>query len=200
MHRHLCALLSCLALAACQSPNPYVASSLPLPPAPAMATHTFDASAYPAAPRDYGRYQRWAWVNDRFPAGSTWATPEQVAEAVSAGLDQRGLRPARAEAADIRVAVELRQERRLQQVQEDYGGYYGPGYRPYGGYGSYGAPPVIRTYEVYVTVVGIHLFDAANGQEIWSATADTAAQGSQGQRVDALRIAINRALGSYPPN
>jgi hypothetical protein len=199
MQCRFAALLCCLGLVACQAPNPYVASSLPLPPAPALAAQPLDTSAYPAAPRDYARYRSWAWVNDQLPAASPWATPEQVAEAVSAGLDQRGLRPARGTPADLRVAVELRQERRLRQVQEDYSGYYGSGYRPYGPYGYYGGPPVVRTYEVQVMVVRVHLFDGRTGQEVWSAAADTSPQGSQGQRADSLRVAVDRALATYPP-
>ncbi len=50
-----------LSLAACSSPNPYSPQSTPLPPAPAAAAQIFDHSAYPAAPRDYGRYRSWAW-------------------------------------------------------------------------------------------------------------------------------------------
>ncbi|WP_263265010.1 DUF4136 domain-containing protein [Pseudomonas sp. RIT-PI-S] len=200
MHCRLAALLSCLLLAACQGPNPYVASSLPLPPAPAAAAQTLDISAYPAAPRDYGRYRSWSWVNNQLPSGTTWAAPEQIAEAVSTALDQRGLRPARNAPADLRVAVELRQERRLQQVQDNYDPYYGPGYRPYGPYGYYGGPPTVRTYEIQVMVVRLHLFDGVTGQEVWAAAADTAAQGSQSQQVDALRAAVGRALATYPPS
>jgi len=204
MRCHLCVLLCCLSLAACQAPNPYVASSLPMPPAPALATQPLDTSAYPAPPRDYARYRSWAWVNDRLPAGTPWAAPEQIAEAVSAGLDQRGLRPARATPADLRVAVELRQERRLQQVRDDYGygygGGYGSGYRGYGPYGYYGGPPIVRTYEVQVMVVRVHLFDGVTGQEVWNAAADTSAQGTEGQRTDALRVAVGRALSTYPPS
>ena len=206
MRCHIAALLCCLGLAACQAPNPYVASSLPLPPAPPLAAQAIDASAYPAAPRDYARYRSWAWVNDRLPAGTPWAAPEQIAEAVSAGLDQRGLRPARSTPADLRVAVELRQERRLQQVQDDYGygggygGGYGPGYRGYGPYGYYGGPPIVRTYEIQVMVVRVHLFDGITGQEVWNAAADTSAQGSESQRADALRVALGRALSAFPPS
>jgi hypothetical protein len=200
MHYRLVALIGCLALGACQAPNPYVASSLPLPPAPAAAALPLDTSAYPAAPRDYARYRSWAWVNDQLPGGTPWAAPEAIAEAVSAGLDQRGLRPARTGPADLRVAVELRQERRLQQVQDNYDSYYGSGYRPYGPYGHYGGPPMVRTYEVQVMVVRVHLFDGTTGQEVWSAAADALPQGSQGQRTDALRVAVSRALASFPPN
>jgi hypothetical protein len=48
-------LVICLGLAACESTNPYVASSNPIPPAPPQAANTFDHSAYPAPPHDYGR-------------------------------------------------------------------------------------------------------------------------------------------------
>jgi hypothetical protein len=202
MHYRLALVLCCVGLGACQGSNPYVASSLPLPPPPPAAGLPLDTSAYPAAPRDYGRYRSWAWADNRLPASTTWATPEQIAEAVSTGLDQRGLRPARTNPADLKVAVELRQERRLQQVQEDYGGYYGPGYRPYGpygGYGNYGSAPAVRTYEVQVLVVRLHLLDASSGQEVWNASIDASAQGSQGERLDALRSAVSKALSTYPP-
>jgi len=201
MPRRFAVALLCLGLAACQSPNPYVASSNPLPPAPPQAAQTFDASAYPAAPRDYGRYRNWAWVNDQLPAGSNLADPAQIAEAVSNGLDQRGLRPARSGIPDLRVAADLRIERRLQQVTDDYGPGYGPGYGPRGpyGYGPYGPPPVTRTYEVQVLVIRIQLYDGTSGQPLWSASAETGTQGSESQRADALRQAVEKALMAYPP-
>jgi hypothetical protein len=203
MPRRFAVALLCLGLAACQSPNPYVASSNPLPPAPPQAAQTFDASAYPAAPRDYGRYRNWAWVNNQLPVGSNLADPAQIAEAVSNGLDQRGLRPARSGIPDLRVAADLHVERRLQQVTEDYGygGGYGPGYGPRGpyGYGAYGPPPVTRTYEIQVLVVRIQLYDGASGQPLWSASAETGTQGSESQRADALRQAVEKALTAYPP-
>ncbi|WP_226505626.1 DUF4136 domain-containing protein [Pseudomonas sp. MWU16-30317] len=204
MPRRFAVVLLCLGLAACQSPNPYVASSNPLPPAPPQAAQTFDASAYPAAPRDYGRYRNWAWVNNQLPVGSNLADPAQIAEAVSNGLDQRGLRPARSGIPDLRVAADLHVERRLQQVTEDYGygGGYGPGYGPRGpyGYGAYGPPPVTRTYEIQVLVVRIQLYDGASGQPLWSASAETGTQGSESQRADALRQAVEKALMAYPPS
>lgn len=77
MRCQLAALLCCLGLTACQAPNPYVASSLPLPPAPALAPQPFDTSAYPAAPRDYARYRSWAWVNDRLPRACPSKSPRR---------------------------------------------------------------------------------------------------------------------------
>ena len=201
-------LLICLGLAACQGSNPYVATSNPLPPAPTQATTTVDRSAYPAAPRDYGRYRSWAWLNGRLPPDTAWADSAQVAEAVSNALDQRGLRPLQDNRpADLLVSVDLHLETRLRQVRDDYGyggGYYGGGYGGYNrygsGYGLYNTVPVIRTYQVQVVVVRIDLFDASTGQPVWSASAETDSQGSQRARADALREAVEKAMSAYPPN
>lgn len=198
---------TCLTLAACQGSNPYVASSRPLPPAPIQAATTFDASAYPAPARDYGRYRNWSWRNGQLPAGSASADPAQLAEAVSNALDQRGLRPARNARGDLLVSAGLRLERRLRQYRDDdyhpYGGYGGMGYRHgyYGNsYGAYASVPVIRTYEVEVMVVRIDLFDAGSGQPVWSASAETDSRGSLADRADALREAVEKAMSGYPPS
>lgn len=186
-------------LGACQSSNPYTPDSQPLPPAPAAAANHFDRSAYPSAPRDYGRYRNWAWRDGRLPGGSAWADSAQLAEAIGNSLDQRGLRPVQIGNADLSVSAELHQERRQYQVQDDYGSYYGHG--PYGDrYGMYGNVPLVRTYEVDVTVVRIDLFDGHSGEPVWSGQAESRSEGSQSERADALRAAINQALASYPPN
>ncbi|KAF1061201.1 MAG: hypothetical protein GAK45_02293 [Pseudomonas citronellolis] len=202
-------VLSCLTLAACQGSNPYVASSRPLPPAPPQAATTFDASAYPAAPRDYGRYRSWSWRNGQLPSGSANADPAQLADAISGALDQHGLRPARGASGDLLVSANLRLERRLRQVRDyDYDPYYGPA--PYGGigyggyrngYGAYGSVPIVRTYEVEVMVVRIDLFDARNGQPVWSASAESGSEkGSPRDRENALRESVRKALSGYPPS
>ena len=206
--RRLAFCLLCLGLSACQSPNPYTASSNALPPAPPEAARTFDASAYPAPTRDYGHYRNWAWRNGQLPTGSAWVDSAQIAEAVSNGLDQRGLRPARdAQPADLWVSADLRLEKRLRQVHDDYGygaGYGGYGYDPYDrygrGYGLSGSYPVVRTYEVEVIVVHIDLYDGSSGQPVWSASAETGSQGSMSERGDALRSAVDKALTAYPPS
>lgn len=192
-----------LLLAGCARDNPYTASSNPLPPAPAQATaNTFDASAYPAAPRDFGRYRNWTWLQGRQPAGSSWATPEQMQEAVAAGLDRRGLRPVQSgNPADLQVSAELRMERRVRQVYDDYGAGYGRG--PYGRdyYGGYASMPIVRNYEEQVLVVRIDLLDGASRQPVWSGSAEARAGGdSQSANRDALREAVNRALENYPPS
>ncbi|MHA6197508.1 DUF4136 domain-containing protein [Pseudomonas wadenswilerensis] len=199
--------LACLTLAACQGSNPYVASSRPLPPAPPQAATTFDASAYPAPARDYGRYRNWSWRNGQLPAGSASADPAELAEAVSNALDQRGLRPARNTRGDLLVSADLRLERRLRQYRDDdyypYGGYGGMGYRHgyYGNsYGAYASVPVVRTYEVEVLVVRVDLFDAGSGQPVWSASAETDSRGSLADRADAMREAVEKAMSGYPPS
>ena len=200
MKSHSGVLLFCLGLAACQGSNPYVATSNPLPPAPPQAAKTFDRSAYPAAPRDYGRYRSWAWLDGRLPPGTAWADSAQIAEAVSNALDQRGLRPLHDNRpADLFVSADLRLETRLRQVQDDYG-YYG-GYGGYGpGYGMYGSVPVVRTYSEQVVVVQVDMFDAKSGQPIWSSSAETGNRGSESERADAIREAVEKAMSAYPPS
>jgi hypothetical protein len=195
-------LVICLGLSACQGSNPYVATSNPLPPAPPQAASTFDRSAYPAAPRDYGRYRSWAWLNGQLPPGSVWADSGQVAEAVSNALDQRGLRPLHdnSRPADLFVSADLHLETRLRQVQDDYG-YYGGGYNHYGsGYGLYNTVPIVRTYQEQVVVVRVDLFDASTGQPVWSSSAETGNRGSQSERADAIREAVEKAMSAYPPS
>ena len=203
MKRRSGLLVICLGLAACQGTNPYVASSKPLPPAPPEAANTFDRSAYPAAPRDYGPYRSWAWLNGRMPAGSAWADSAQVAEAVSNALDQRGLRPLHDNRpADLFVSANLHLETRLRQVRDDYG-YYGGygGYNHHGsGYGMYNTVPIVRTYSEQVVVVRVDLFDAQSGQPVWSASAETANKGSLSARADAIREAVEKAMSAYPPS
>ena len=205
MYRRAALLVLSLALGACQSPNPYTPSAMPMPPAPVQAANTLDLSAYPAPPRDYGRYQSWAWLNGRLPMGSAWADSTQIAEAVSNALDQRGLRPVQPNRpADLLVSADLRTEKRLRQVQDDYGygAGYGAGYGDrWGRYGGmYGSVPVIRTYQVDVMVVRINLYDGKTGQPVWSSSAETSSTGSLSERGDALRESLNKAVQAYPPH
>ncbi|CAI8835539.1 DUF4136 domain-containing protein [Pseudomonas sp. IT-P74] len=202
MKSHSGVLVFCLGLAACQGSNPYVATSNPLPPAPPQAAKTFDRSAYPAAPRDYGRYRSWAWLDGHLPPGTAWADSAQIAEAVSNALDQRGLRPLHDNRpADLFVSADLRMETRLRQVQDDYyGGGYG-GYNGYGpGYGGYATVPVVRTYQEQVVVVQVDMYDARSGQPVWSSSAETGNRGSESERADAIREAVEKAMSAYPPS
>lgn len=186
-------------LAACQSSNPYTAQSSPLPPAPPQAAQHLDLSAYPAPARDYARYRSWTWLDGQQPAGSAWASSALVQEALSNALDQRGLRPAQpGSAADLEVSTEMHLERRIRQVREDYGGYYSHG-RYWHDYGLWGSAPLVRTYEEEVLIVRIDLFDARDGQPLWSGSAEMLSAGRQAERSKALRAALQRALENYPP-
>lgn len=208
MQRRIALLVTLLTLSACQSDNPYQADSRPLPPAPPHAANAVDMSAYPAPARDYGRYRNWSWLNNQLPSGSAWADSAQIAEAVSNGLDQRGLRPTQnAQGADVFVAAQTRTETRLRQVRDDYyDPYYGGagvGYArgPYrSGYGGYASVPIVRTYQEQVMVVSISLFDARSGQPVWSASAETRSDGDQSEQAKALRQAVQKALTAYPPS
>jgi len=191
-------LLLLATLTACQSQNPYIADSKPLPPVPAHSPQQLDRSAYPAAPRDYARYRTWSW--QQLPPGTAWASSEEVQEALSNALDQRGLRPHRTgKTSDLKVSAELRLEQRLRQVTERYGSHYG--HSRYGdNYGMWGSAPLVRSYTEEVMVVRIELFDGQDGQPIWSASAETLSRGSQSERAAALRNAVQQALAAYPPN
>lgn len=193
------ALLTLPLLVACQSQNPYQAESLPMPPAPAAAATTFDRSAYPTAPRDYGRYRSWSWEGGRPPGGASWAGGEQLADSVSAGLDQYGLRPALNGPGDLLVSARISQETRLRQYQDNIGGYYGAGSHWDRRYGAWGGVPVVRTYEQKVAVVRIDLIDPQDRQVVWSGSGEAVAGKDQSAQADAIRVAIRAALDGYPP-
>jgi hypothetical protein len=189
-----------LTLAACSSPNPYSPQSTPLPPAPAAAAQTFDRSAYPTAPRDYGRYRSWAWQNGQLPAGAGWTDPAQIAELLANSLDQHGLRPAQGGAkADLLVSSQVRTERRQVETYDDRGAYYGNS--PYGNtYGVYGSVPLRRTYEEHYLIVQVRLIEAASGVEVWSNSAENrTTDDGQAARNKVLRQTIQDALSNYPP-
>ena len=192
-----------LLLAGCQSPNPYTATSMPLPPAPPQADSTFDSSAYPAAPRDFAAYRTWRWHADRPPEGAAGISGEELQQALSGALDQRGLRPAQAgNQADLRVDAQVRIERRLRQEREyfdSHGGYYGGRHYSGAGYGLGASAPLIRTYEEEVVVVSIELLDPTDGQPLWRGYAETRAADSPAERAKALRAALEKALANYPP-
>nr|WP_322938784.1 DUF4136 domain-containing protein [Pseudomonas sp. s4] len=192
--RTVIAILILPLLAACQSHNPYRAESLPIPPAPPEAATTFDRSAYPAAPRDYGRYRSWSWLDGRAPSS-------ELADSVSAGLDQYGLRPALNGPGDVLVNARISQETRLRQYQDNVnvGGYYGTGSHWDRRYGAYGSVPIMRTYEQKVAVVRIELIDPRDRQVVWSGSGEAVAGKDQAAQADAMRAAIRSALNGYPP-
>lgn len=181
------------ALAACQATNSYIATSLPMPSAPATAANPgLDPGSYPAPPLDYGHYRSWSWAEGTGFGGA-------LQDAVSEALDQRGLRPARANApADLHVTAQLSSEQRTRQTTDYYGGgYYGGWGDPWYGGGYY---PVTRTYVVTVSVIHIALFDARSNQEVWSGSAEYENGDGQSEQARALREAARKALDGYPPS
>ena len=164
-----------------------------MPPEPPGAATTFDRSAYPAAPRDYGRYRSWSWLDGRAPGG------DQLADSVSAVLDQYGLRPALNGPGDVLVNASISQETRLRQYQDNVGGYYGTGSHWDRRYGAYGSVPIVRTYEQKVAVVRIELIYPGDRQVVWSGSGEAVAGKDQAAQADAMRAAIRSALDGYPP-
>ncbi len=200
----LCPLF--LSLAACQSSNPYTGESAPIPPAPPI--EQIQSPTYPAAPRDFSSYQNWSWRNP--PAGTASIGGEELQEMISGALDQRGLRPApQGGKGDVQISASAQMETRVRQVYDDYSprvgvgigsgryGGYGPGYNS--GYGIGTSAPMVRNYEEEVVTVRIEMIDSASGQSVWSNRAEARSGGNQGERKDAARDAINRALADYPP-
>ena len=195
MSSRLLLSLLCLSLAACQGGNPYTSESAPIPPAPPV--EQIQSPIYPAAPRDFSAYQNWSWRSP--PAATATIAAEELQEMLAGALDQRGLRPAPSGAkGDVQVSISANMETRLRQTYDDYGPRVGAG-RYGGGYGGWGSTPVVRTYEEEVIAVRVDIYDGASGQPIWSNRAEARSGGSQAERKDAAREAINRALEDYPP-
>jgi len=187
--------LLCLSLAACQSSNPYTSESAPIPPPPPI--EQIQAPTYPAAPRDFSSYRNWGWRSP--PAATASITAEELREMMIGALDQRGLRPAPANAkGDVQISVSANRGTRLRQTYDDYGPRIGAG-RYYDHYGGWASTPVVRTYEEEVIVVRIEMFDGASGQLIWSNRGEARSSTKQAERIEAVREAINRALADYPP-
>lgn len=197
-----CLSLTLLALAGCQTPNPYVASSLPEASVPVLPQQ--DSAAYPPAPRDWSRYRTWSWAPGAAVV-SGGLDGQTVQQAVADGLDQRGLRPALGGArADLQVRARLTQ----QQRSEQYTDYYDTGYG-YGGYGPYGYGPGYgasvgqartRTRTFLVDVLEVELLDPATGRVLWHSAAEQASGGNSGERARTLRDTTRRLLANYPPN
>lgn len=201
MHR-LAALSLCLALGACQGPNPYRAESLPLPPAPPTAATPFEPGVYPAPPRDYAAYRDWAWLHGRQPDGDAGLDAAQVQEILSAELDQRGLRPVRPGAeADLRVSAQLTLKRRIRIYRDYYdrfGGYYGYGHH-WDRFGVWGRAPLVYRYEEQVLVVRIAFTAGTDGRRLWHGSGEARVDAERSGRARALQQAARLALQGFPP-
>jgi hypothetical protein len=206
-------LLTCvimLGLTACQSPNPYKASVSPelsglVPAVPAR----IDPGSYPAAPIDYSRYRSWAWSPEGVRASGNYAQSLNIAnvqDAISAQLDQRGLRPTSSGTKpDLYVRANVRQEQRVTYDTDYYNGGVGYGGYPYGydRWGTYGGTGYSQTRPRYyqVQVLSIDLIDAQSRKVIWSGSAEEHGNGDdQGARAKSVREAARRAMEQYPPH
>ncbi|SEP94219.1 MULTISPECIES: DUF4136 domain-containing protein [Pseudomonas] len=210
MRRLFACVVISLGLTACQSQNPYIASALPELAAPAPAVPArIDPSSYPAAPVDYGHYRSWAWSPEGIRASgdsSQSMDTSTLQEAISAQLDQRGLRPApTGTRPDLYVSATVRQEQRVVYDTDYYGGGvgYGGGY-PYGydRWGTYGGTGYSQTRPRYyqVQVLSIELIDSQSRKRIWSGSAEERGGNDQSARAQAIREAARRALEQYPPH
>lgn len=188
-----------LLLTACQNSNPYRAESLPIPPAPPGAASTFDRSAYPAPPRDYGHYRSWSWADGQPSGASPAADAGQLAQNISAALDQYGLRPAINGSGELLVRARIEQQARLYHYQDNWGGYYGSHRHWNPHYAAWGALPVTRSIERKVIVARVDLIDAHDRQIVWSGQGEAFASQDQAAQASALRAALHAALNGYPP-
>jgi len=174
-------LCGCLALMACQTPNPYTAASLP------------ERSGAPPAPPAAGAgYRTWRW--EQPPAGTARYDATQIGDAVAAGLERLGLRQQPQGDADLLVRARLHETRRLEQVVEPYAGY-GYGYWRHHPYG-WGAGHRVYSYHRAVLVMAVELRDSHTGQPVWQGRGELAADAG---RRDRLYRTARQALAGFSP-
>ncbi|GAC1036334.1 DUF4136 domain-containing protein [Pseudomonas sp. No.117] len=186
-------LLSILLLAACAEQGP--------------RNLDYDAS------RDFAAYRSWGWVDPAIeyrpndPRIRSDLTEQRLREAVSGGLDQRGLRPAAGGTrADLKVKLYVILDQRQQSFSYSdpywgggWGGPWGPGWGP----GPWG-PGYVRTQTVTypVMTVQLDLLDGRDGKLVWRASEERLMddQGATpAQRSAAFGRLINELLTRYPP-
>ena len=194
MHKTLLASFAALSLLGCQGNNPYVASSLPMPPAPASAAKAINT--YPKAAFDFSAVRSWAWS----PATccSDFRAQPILENAVNDTLDQYGLRPATATTPpDVLIQADVRQEQRVQQVYDyvgtDFGRYNR--HRYYGmGYDMPIAREVINSY----LVVNLTWW-SPNGQQVLWRTEGVASITNTDNLEIPIRTAVSNAMDTFPP-
>lgn len=179
-------LIGCLAiaLAGCQSSN---------------VNRDFDAG------RDFAAYRSWSWQEPALqyrpddPRIRSDLTEQRLRQAVADALDQRGLRPAKGGAADLKVQAWLIVDNRREQITTSYGGPWGPGWGgPWMGPGW----NETRSLDYRVATLQLDLLDGRDGKLVWRASEERimADQGAApAERAQALRQAVYRLLEQYPP-
>ena len=135
-------------------------------------------------------------------------TEQRIMQAVSSGLDQRGLRPVTAgNKPDLLVQTYLIVANRQEQIVTNYG-YGGPWGGPWGYAGGpwegyWGAPMYNETRNVVYQVgtLQIDLIDAKDGKLVWRGSAEKIVDNSPtpAERNAAIHEAVNKILANYPP-
>ena len=162
----------------------------------------------------FAKFQTWAWKDPalQYQPNSLMLksdlTEQRIMQAVSSGLDQRGLRPAAAGSKpDLLVQTYLIVANRQEQIVTNYG-YGGPWGGPWGYAGGpwegyWGAPMYNETRNVVYQVgtLQIDLIDAKDGKLVWRGSAEKIVDNSPtpAERNAAIHEAVNKILANYPP-
>ena len=163
---------------------------------------------------DFAKFQTWAWKDPALQHQpnslmlKSDLTEQRIMQAVSSGLDQRGLRPAAAGSKpDLLVQTYLIVANRQEQIVTNYG-YGGPWGGPWGYAGGpwegyWGAPMYNETRNVVYQVgtLQIDLIDAKDGKLVWRGSAEKIVDNSPtpAERNAAIHEAVNKILANYPP-
>ncbi len=163
---------------------------------------------------DFAKFQTWAWKDPalQYQPNSLMLksdlTEQRIMQAVSSGLDQRGLRPAATGSKpDLLVQTYLIVANRQEQIVTNYG-YGGPWGGPWGYAGGpwegyWGAPMYNETRNVVYQVgtLQIDLIDAKDGKLVWRGSAEKIVDNSPtpAERNAAIHEAVNKILANYPP-
>lgn len=157
--------------------------------------------------RDFAAYRSWSWQEPGVqykpddPRLNSDLTGQRIRTAVSEQLEQRGLRPAAANApSDLKVLVWLIVDNRQQQVSTQVGGGWGD---PWGG-GFWGGPSYVetRTLDYQVGTLQIDLLDGKDGKLVWRGSAEQvlrSRQPSPSEREASIRSTVIKVLSQYPP-
>ena len=163
---------------------------------------------------DFAKFQTWAWKDPalQYQPNSLMLksdlTEQRIMQAVSSGLDQRGLRSAATGSKpDLLVQTYLIVANRQEQIVTNYG-YGGPWGGPWGYAGGpwegyWGAPMYNETRNVVYQVgtLQIDLIDAKDGKLVWRGSAEKIVDNSPtpAERNAAIHEAVNKILANYPP-
>lgn len=194
MHKPLLVTCALLSLLGCQSNNPYVASSLPIPPAPASATTA--TGTYPSPTFDFSSIRSWAWSKNA--CCSDFRAQPALESAVNDVLDQYGLRPATSiSPPDALIQANVRQEQRVQQVYDYVGSNIGR-YDHHRYYGMDYDMPIAREVINSYLVVNLTWWSPNGAQVLWQ-TEGVASITNTEDFSDAVRTAVSNAMSTFPP-